>query len=108
MCSDQRQRLSAQKISDLLMINLNYDKIEAYKENFGIKETYEGDLLRLADIEFPTELDEEEEQQPPVFDVGDMFVDDEVLNDSYDMRDDSTDDEEEEEEDEEEGVMVVE
>ena len=93
MCSDQRQRLSAQKISDLMIIK------------FGIKETYNGDLVSLADIEFPTELNEEEEQQPPVFDVGDMFVDDEVLNDSYEMREDSTDDEEEEEDEE---VMVVE
>ena len=105
MCSDQRQRLSAQKISDLMIINLNYDQIESYKEKFGIKETYDGDLVSLADIEFPTELNEEEEQQPPVFDVGDMFVDDEVLNDSYEMREDSTDDEEEEEDEE---VMVVE
>ena len=85
-----------------MILNLNYDKVEFYKEAFGIKETYDGDLVRLADIEFPPEMEAEEE--PPTFDVGNMFVDDEVLNDSYEMREasDTVDEEEEEEEEGEE------
>ena len=47
-------------------------------------------------MDFPPEMEAEEE--PPTFDVGNMFVDDEVLNDSYEMREASdTEDEEEEE-----------
>ena len=83
-----------------MILNLNYDKVESYKEKFGIKETYDGDLVRLADIEFPPEMDGEEE--PPTYNTDDMFVDDEVLNDSYEMRDASEAEEETEEEEEDE------
>ena len=85
-----------------MLLNLNYDKVEEYKERFGLKETYNGDIVRLADIEFPPEMEGEEE--PPTYDVNDMVVDDEVLNDSYEMRDESEEEEEEDPEEEEEDV----
>ena len=53
MCSDSRHRLSAQKISDLMTINLNYDAVESYKSKYGLTKSYGGQLLRLVDIDFP-------------------------------------------------------
>ena len=82
-----------------MILKLNHDKVEGYKEKFGLKKTYTGELLRLADIEFPPEM--EDEEGPPIYDVEDMFVSDEILDDSYEMRDTDTEEEEEEEEEEE-------
>ena len=85
-----------------MIINLNHHKVEEYKEKFGIKETYSGELVRLADLEFPPEMDAEE---PPVYDVADMIVSDEIMEDEYEMRGEDTDSEEED--DTEEGEEVV-
>ena len=88
MCSDSRHRLSAQRISDLMTINLNYDAVESYKSKYGLTKSYGGQLLRLVDIDFPLWLDVDEE--PPEYEVP-MFVDDEVVEDNYVMRDEVTD-----------------
>ena len=79
-----------------MILKLNYDRVEAYKEKFGLEKTYTGELLRLADVEFPPEM--EEEEQPPIYDVEDMFVSDEILDDSYEMEETDTEEESEEEE----------
>ena len=63
-----------------MIINLNHRNVAEYKETHKITSTYQGDLKRLVDVEFPDEMEAEEE--PPVFDVG-LEVDDEVLDDSY-------------------------
>jgi len=52
MCSDSRHRLSAQKISDLMIINLNYDAVESYKSKYGLTKSYGGQLLRLVTSTF--------------------------------------------------------
>ena len=99
MCSHSRHRLSAQKISDLMIINLNYDTVESYKSKYGLTKRYGGQLLRLVDIDFPLWLDVDEE--PPEYDVPRVFVDDEVVEDNYEMREvTDSDDSNEESEDE--------
>ena len=40
MCSASRHNLSAQKISDLMCINLNHDVVESYKSKYGLTKTY--------------------------------------------------------------------
>ena len=40
MCSPSRHSLSAQKISDLMCINLNHDDVESYKSKYGITKNY--------------------------------------------------------------------
>ena len=79
-----------------MILKLNYDRVEAYKEKFGLEKTYTGELLRLADVEFPPEM--EEGEQPPIYDVEDMFVSDEILDDSYEMEETDTEEESDEEE----------
>ena len=53
MCSESRHHLTAQKISDLMIINLNHDAVESYKSKYGLIKSYDGQLLWLVDIDFP-------------------------------------------------------
>lgn len=55
-----------------MMINLNLDSVQQYKEKYGVTETYEGELSRLVTVAFPDEPEDggDEDVTPPVFDVG--------------------------------------
>ena len=75
-----RPQISAQRISDLMMLNLNCDEVEDYKKKYKITEKYEGQLMKLVDINFPDEMEVEEE--PPMFAIG-YNLDDEVVEDDY-------------------------
>ena len=46
-----------------MMINLNHEFVEQYREKYGITETYNGELLRLDSVHFPDEIEEEEVAQ---------------------------------------------
>ena len=61
-----------------MMINLNHELVEQYREKYGITEKYDGELLRLVSVQFPDEIEEEEVAQvvPPLFEVDD-FIEDE-------------------------------
>ena len=90
-----------------MIINLNHEQVEQYREKYGISETYDGDLLRLVNVQFPDENEEEmaeAERAPPVFAVNDYLEDEfeeEAEPDDYVMRGD-TDSEGEDYDDEEE------
>ena len=71
-----------------MMINLNLDSVQQYKEKYGITETYEGDLLSLVTVAFPDEPEDvgDEEVAPPVYDVGHDVEDEfeeEAVDDDY-------------------------
>ena len=99
--------MAPRTITNLMMLNLNLDKIEKYKKSTGITEKYDGDIKKLVDIRFPDELDVQTE--PPVYnnedlDVGIGYdVNDELFSDSEpdssesETSDNSSDDDEEEE-----------
>ena len=90
-----------------MIINLNHEQVEQYREKYGISETYDGDLLRLVNVQFPDENEEEmdeAERAPPVFAVNAYLEDEfeeEAEPDDYVMRGD-TDSEGEDYDDEEE------
>ena len=98
--------MAPRTITNLMMLNLNLDKIEKYKRTTGITEKYNGDIKKLVDIRFPDELDVQTE--PPVYnnedlDVGIGYdVNDELFPDSdpdsseSEISDSSDDDDEEE------------
>lgn len=100
--------MAPRTITNLMMINLNADKIEEFKRITGITQKYTGDIKKLVDIRFPDELDVQTE--PPVYnnedlDVGIGYdVEDELFSDSDNdssesgESDTSSDDEDEEEE----------
>ena len=75
-----RPQISAQRISDLMMLNLNYDVVEDYKKKYKITEKYEGQLMKLVDINFPDKMEVEEE--PPMFAIG-YNLDNKVVEDDY-------------------------
>ena len=75
-----RPQISAQRISDLMMLNLNCEEVEDYKKKYKITEKYEGQLMKLVDINFPDKMEVEEE--PPMFAIG-YNLDDEVVEDDY-------------------------
>ena len=91
VCSDLRQKINAQTISDQMMINLNYSDVEDFKETVGITNKYSGELLRLVDIEFPDKM--EAETNPPIHDDVDTALEFglEVDSDDYDSEDDFDD-----------------
>ena len=63
--------MSAQTLSDQMMLNLNYETVQEYKENVNITKKFTGELRKLVDIEFPDEMDAPE---PPIFrEVEDEF-----------------------------------
>ena len=107
-CRKERLRMAPRTITNLMMINLNADKIEEFKRITGITQKYTGDIKKLVDIRFPDELDVQTE--PPVYnnedlDVGIGYdVEDELFSDSDNdssesgESDTSSDDEDEEEE----------
>ena len=79
--------MSAQTISDQMMINLNYRDIEDFKEKVGITKKYTGTLTKLVDVEFPDEV--RNFGGPPIHeDVGLGFdVEDEITVDSENYTD---------------------
>ena len=101
--------MSPRTITNLMMINLNLERIEKYKSVNGISKKYTGDIKKLVDIRFPDELDVQTE--PPAYrdedlDIGIGFnVADEIYSDSEPdtsgSEGEESDSEEEEEEDEE-------
>ena len=63
--------MSAQTLSDQMMLNLNYETVQEYKKNVNITKKFTGELRKLVDIEFPDEMDAPE---PPIFrEVEDEF-----------------------------------
>ena len=77
-----------------MMINLNHELVEQYREKYGITEKYDGELLRLVSVQFPDEIEEEEVAQvvPPLFEVDDFIEDEfeeEAVPDDYVMRGDT-------------------
>jgi len=108
-CRKERLRMAPRTITNLMMININREKIEKYKKTTGITKRYTGDIKKLVQIDFPDELDVETE--PPTyndpvdvdigFDVSDeMCSDDSELDSSESERESDSDEEEEEEEEE--------
>ena len=107
-CRKERLSMSPRTITNLMMINLNREKIEKYKKTTGITKRYTGDIKKLVEIEFPDELDVE--TAPPTyngsvdvgigFDVNDEVCSDDSEPDSSESEKESDSDEEEEEEDE--------
>ena len=92
--------MSPQNILDFIIINLNNDTVESYKSKYGLPKSYDGQLLRLVKIDFPLELDVDEKSLE--YNVTRFVVDDDVVEDTYKMREvvtDSDDGEEEELED---------
>ena len=63
-----------------MMLNLNCDEVEDYKKKYKITEKYEGQLMKLVDINFPDEMEVEEE--PLMFAIG-YNLDDKVVEDDY-------------------------
>ena len=63
-----------------MMLNLNCDEVEDCKKKYKITEKYEGQLMKLVDINFPDEMEVEEE--PPMFAIG-YNLDNEVVEDDY-------------------------
>ena len=72
-CSAKRHNLSPKRISDLMILNVNEDDVEHYREKYGIKNLFKGDILKLVDVEFVTEA--EETLPPPHYDLEDEFFD---------------------------------
>lgn len=76
--------MSPRTISNQMMINLNYNDIQNYKERKGITKQYTGQLKQLVDVTFPDEMPIGVETEPPIdHAVGVGFhVDDEIMTDS--------------------------
>ena len=96
--------MTPRTISNQMMINLNDDYIKNYKTTMGISKEYNGLLKKLADIEFPEEM--ELPTPPPVADVA-FELGDELYDELYDdsqneseSEDDNTDTDETETEEE--------
>ena len=63
-----------------MMLNLNCEEVEDYKKKYKITEKYEGQLMKLVDINFPDKMEVEEE--PPMFAIG-YNLDNKVVEDDY-------------------------
>lgn len=76
--------MTPRTISNQMMINLNDDDIKNYKATMGISKEYNGLLRKLADIEFPDEM--EFPTPPPLNDAADVDfeVGDELYDELYD------------------------
>ena len=92
-CTPQRLQMSPHTISNQMMINLNYEEVQKYKEKVGIKKRYTGKLKKLVDVEFPDEM--EPIGNPPLnedigLEVGDeLMVDSDTYTDSEDAESDT-------------------
>ena len=65
---------------DQIMLNLNYETVQKYKENVNITKKFTGGLRKLVDIEFPDEIDA---PHPPIFrEVEDEFYEPGISQDS--------------------------
>ena len=79
------------------MINLNSDIVQEYKKKHNITKAYDGDLLSLVHVQFLEQMQAEEE--PPLFEY--RFrdydeVDDEVVPDDYERREEALSDDKDE------------
>ena len=100
VCSSQRLRIKPRTISDQMMINLNYEDVQDYKETTGITVNYTGELRRLVDIEFPDEMDADV-SPPTCMDADQGLVEGlEVDSEDSDIESENSSDEEEESESE--------
>jgi len=94
--------MTPRTISNQMMINLNDDDIKGYKATMGISKEYTGVLKKLADVEFPNEM---EFPTPPPLNyaaVADFEVGDEIFDDSQsenESEEDDTDETDTEEDD---------
>ena len=78
---------------DQMMLNLNYETVQDYKENVNITKKFTGELRKLVDIEFPDEMDA---PQPPIFrEVEDEFYEPRINQDSDSSEESKSDSEEE-------------
>ena len=83
-----------------MMINLNYEDVQDYKETTGITVNYTGELRRLVDIEFPDEMDADV-SPPTCMDADQGLVEGlEVDSEDSDIESENSSDEEEESESE--------
>ena len=94
--------MTPRTISNQMMINLNDDDIKSYKATMGISKEYTGVLRKLADIQFPDEM--EFPTPPPLNNVtdADFEVGDEIHDDSQsesESEEEDTDETETEEDD---------
>ena len=89
-CSAKRHNLSPKRISDLMILNVNEDDVERYREKYGIKNLFEGDILKLVDVEFVTDQRMAEETlPPPLYDLEDEFFDE--IEEESDLEDGESD-----------------
>ena len=94
--------MTPRTISNQMMINLNDEDIKNYKATMGISKEYSGALRKLADIQFPDEM--EFPTPPPLNNVTDedFEVGDEIYDDSQsesESEEEDTDETETEEDD---------
>lgn len=89
-CSAKRHNLSPKRISDLMILNVNEDDVERYREKYGIKNLFEGDILKLVDVEFVTDQRMAEETlPPPLYELEDEFFDE--IEEESDLEDGESD-----------------
>ena len=84
-----------------MILNVNEEDVENYRERYGIKKLYTGQVKKLVDVEFCGDLRMAEETlDPPMYDVDEL--EDEFYSMESDFSDDSEDSDEEEDESQEE------
>ena len=83
--------MSPQTLSDQMMLNLNYEAVQDYREKVDITKKFTGELRKLVDIEFPAEMDA---PQPPIFrEVEDEFYEPAISQDSDNYEESDSEDE---------------
>ena len=84
-----------------MILNVNEDDVEQYREKYGIKHLFTGQVKQLVDIEFVGDLQmAEETQDPPLYNLNEP--EDEFYVEESDFSDEEDDDNTEEEIDSEE------
>ena len=85
--------MSPQTLPDQMILNLNYETVQEYKENVNITKRFTGDLGKLVDIKFPDKMDA---PHLPIFrEVDDEFYEPGISQDSDSSEESKSDSEEE-------------
>ena len=83
--------MSPQTLLDQMMLNLNYEAVQEYRDKVDITKKFTGELRKLVDIEFPAEMDA---PQPPIFrEVEDEFYEPAISQDSDNYEESDSEDE---------------
>ena len=51
-CSAKRHNIFPKRISDLMILIVNEEDVENYREKYGIKKLFEEEIMKLVDVEF--------------------------------------------------------